>query len=131
MPRLPVDETAIHWIDTSRFLMGEVVAVYARLLRINPVIVGEDAAYIVFEYDSGATGLFDGNRLNDHIVENPRRTMGEMWLEGSGGVILLDGGARLGWKLYDESKGLQTRLAKAPRRRASASSRPGRPVSAT
>ena len=40
---------------------------------------------------SGATGLFDGNRLNDHVAANPRRTMGEGWLEGSGGVLRLDG----------------------------------------
>jgi predicted dehydrogenase len=98
MPRLLVVETAIHWIDTFRFLMGDVSAVYARLRRINPVIAGEDAGYIVFEFQDGATGLFDGNRLNDHVASNPRRTMGEMWLEGSGGVLRLDGEARLWWK---------------------------------
>jgi predicted dehydrogenase len=93
-----VVETAIHWIDTFRFLMGEVHAVYARLRRMNPVIAGEDAGYIVFEFRGGSTGLFDGNRLNDHVAENPRRTMGEMWLEGSGGVLRLDGEGRLWWK---------------------------------
>ena len=31
MPRLLVHETAIHWIDTFRFLMGEITAVYASL----------------------------------------------------------------------------------------------------
>jgi predicted dehydrogenase len=98
MPRLLVYETAIHWIDTFRFLMGEVSAVYARLRKLNPVIAGEDAGYILFDYDSGATGLFDGNRLNDHVASNPRRTMGEMWLEGSGGVLRLDGEGRLWWK---------------------------------
>jgi D-apiose dehydrogenase len=98
MPRLLVYETAIHWIDTFRFIMGEVRAVYARLRRINPVICGEDAGYIVFEHDSGATGLFDGNRLNDHVATNARLTMGEMWLEGSNGVLRLDGDARLWWK---------------------------------
>ena len=98
MPQLLVYETAIHWIDTFRFLMGEVAAVYARLRRVNPVIVGEDAGYIVFEFAGGATGLFDGNRLNDHVAANPRRTMGEMWLEGSAGVLRLDGEARLWWK---------------------------------
>ena len=91
-------ETAVHFIDTFRFLMGEVSAVYARLRKVNPVIAGEDAGYIIFEYESGATGLFDGNRLNDHVAGNPRRTMGEMWLEGSGGVLRLDGEARLWWK---------------------------------
>ncbi len=98
MPLFLVKETAIHWIDTFRFLMGDVHAVYAALRRVNPVIAGEDAGYIVFEYAGGGTGLFDGNRLNDHVASNPRRTMGEMWLEGSGGVLRLDGEARLWWK---------------------------------
>jgi predicted dehydrogenase len=98
MPRFLVVETAIHWIDTFRFLMGEVAAVYARLRKVNPVIGGEDAGYIVFEFAGGAAGLFDGNRLNDHVAGNPRRTMGEMWIEGSGGVLRLDGDARLWWK---------------------------------
>jgi predicted dehydrogenase len=98
MPRFLVYETAIHWIDTFRFLMGEVTAVYAKLRKVNPAIAGEDAGYIVFEFSSGAAGLFDGNRLNDHVAANPRRTMGEMWIEGSAGVLRLDGDARLWWK---------------------------------
>jgi predicted dehydrogenase len=98
MARFLVYETAIHWIDTFRYLMGEVSAVYARLRRMNPAIAGEDAGYIVFEFVSGSAGLFDGNRLNDHVAANPRRTMGEMWIEGSAGVLRLDGDARLWWK---------------------------------
>jgi predicted dehydrogenase len=98
MRRFLVHETSIHWIDTFRFLMGEVTAVYAALRKINPAIAGEDAGYVVFDFASGATGLFDGNRLNDHVAANPRRTMGEMWLEGEAGVLRLDGDARLWWK---------------------------------
>ena len=98
MPRLLVVETAIHLIDTFRFLMGEVSAVYARLRQLNPIIRGEDAGLITFEFDSGSAGLFDGNRLNDHVASNTRRTMGEMWLEGSAGVLRLDGDARFWWK---------------------------------
>ncbi len=98
MPRLLVVETAIHFIDTFRFLMGEVQAVYARLRQLNPVIQGEDAALISFEFASGSAGLLDANRLNDHVADNPRRTMGEMWLEGAHGVLRLDGAARLWWK---------------------------------
>jgi len=97
MPRLLVAETAIHFIDTFRYLMGEVEAVYARLRQLNPAIRGEDAGLITFEFKNGAAGLFDGNRLNDHQASNPRRTMGEMWLEGSRGVMRLDGEARLWW----------------------------------
>ena len=104
MPRLLVVETAIHWIDTFRFLLGDVNAVYAQLRTINPVIKGEDAGYILFEFDGGSTGLFDGNRLNDHVATNPRRTMGEMWLEGSHGVLRLDGDARLWWKPHQAAE---------------------------
>lgn len=98
MPQLLVRETAVHFIDTFRYLMGEVRAVMARLRRLNPVIAGEDAAVIHFEFDDDRTGLFDGNRLNDHVAQNTRRTMGEMWLEGEAGVLRLDGDARLWFK---------------------------------
>ena len=98
MARLLVVETAVHWIDTFRFLLGDVVAITARLRRVNPALAGEDAGYLIFEFAQGATGLFDGNRLNDHVASNPRRTMGEMWLEGTAGVLRLDGEARLWWK---------------------------------
>lgn len=98
MPQLLVRETAVHFIDSFRFLMGEVLAVTARLRRLNPVIAGEDAGLLIFEFAGDTTGLFDGNRLNDHAAENPRRTMGEMWLEGERGVLRLDGDARLWWK---------------------------------
>lgn len=98
MPRFLVHETAIHFIDSFRYLMGEVTGVMARLRRMNPVIVGEDAGYILFDFDSRSTGVFDGNRLNDHVADNTRRTMGELWLEGAHGVVRLDGAGRLWWK---------------------------------
>ncbi len=98
MERFLVHETAIHFIDTFRYLMGEVSAVTARLRRLNPNIAGEDAGFILFDFTSGAGGCFDGNRLNDHVADNTRRTMGEMWLEGSAGVLRLDGSGRLWWK---------------------------------
>ena len=98
MARFLIHETGIHFIDSFRYLMGEVSAVTARLRRINPAIAGEDAGYVVFEFASGATGLFDGNRLNDHVAQDCRLTMGEMHLEGDGGVLRLDGSGRLWWK---------------------------------
>jgi predicted dehydrogenase len=98
MPEFLVRETAVHFIDTFRFLMGEVRAVTARLRRLNPVIAGEDAALLIFEHDDDRCALFDGNRLNSHPAANPRRTMGEMWLEGERGVMRLDGEARLWWQ---------------------------------
>ncbi len=98
MPQFLVRETAVHFIDTFRFLLGEVRAVTARLRRLNPVIAGEDSGLLIFEFDDDRSGLFDGNRLNEHVAVNLRRTMGEMWLEGEHGVLRLDGDARLWWK---------------------------------
>lgn len=91
MPRFLIHETGIHFVDTFRYLLGEIVAVTARLRRVNPAIAGEDAGYVIFEFANGATGLFDGNRLNDHSAGNCRLTMGEMHLAGSKGVLRLDG----------------------------------------
>lgn len=104
MPRFLIHETGIHSIDTFRFLFGEVTGVFARLRKINPGIAGEDAGYVIFEFENGTTGLFDGNRCNDHPADDPRLTMGEMWIEGSAGVLRLDGFARLWFRphLKDE-----------------------------
>ena len=95
MERFLVHETAIHFIDTFRFLFGEVDAVLGRLCRLNPAIAGEDAGFILFEFASGVRALFDGNRLVDHAADNRRLTMGEMLVEGSSGTIRLDGYGRL------------------------------------
>ncbi len=98
MRRFLVRETAVHFIDTFRYLMGEVRAVSARLRRLNPAIAGEDAGIVVFEFDDDRSGVFDGNRLNEHVAANLRRTMGEGWLEGERGVMRLDGDARMWFK---------------------------------
>ena len=98
MPRFLIHETGIHFIDVFRYLMGEVTTVQANLRRINPVIAGEDAGIVLFDFENGGSGVFDGNRLNDHEAENARLTMGEMWLEGAAGVMRLDGDGGLHWK---------------------------------
>jgi D-apiose dehydrogenase len=95
MARFLIHETAIHMIDTFRFLLGEVSGVFARLRRLNTHIAGEDAGLVVFDFASGAAGLFDGNRLVDFAADNPRLTMGEMLLEGARGSLRLDGFGRL------------------------------------
>lgn len=91
MPRFLVHETAVHWVDTFRYLLGEPEAVYADLRRVNPVIKGEDAGYILFDHPGGVRALFDGNRNLDHSADNHRRTMGEAWAEGSEGTLTLRG----------------------------------------
>lgn len=97
MARFLVHETAVHWVDTFRFLLGDPQAVYADLRRINPAIAGEDAGYILFDHPNGTRALFDGNRHLDHAADNLRRTMGEALFEGTRGTITLggDGAVRL------------------------------------
>ncbi len=95
MPRFLLHETGIHWIDTFRYLMGEVSEARALLRRLNLAIAGEDAALVILGFESGAAGLLDANRLSDHAAANRRLTMGEMTVDGSGGTLRLDGDGRL------------------------------------
>jgi predicted dehydrogenase len=90
MPRFLIHETAVHWIDTFRYLFGPAQSVYADLRRINPAIAGEDAGHVIFEHGA-VRALFDGNRHLDHAADNLRRTMGEALIEGTGGVLSLHG----------------------------------------
>lgn len=95
MERFLVHETAIHLIDTFRYLFGDVTAVYADLVQLNPAIAGEDAGVILFDFENGCRATFDGNRLSDHAAGNPRLTMGELRCEGSCGTLTLDGFANI------------------------------------
>jgi D-apiose dehydrogenase len=95
MNRFLVHETAIHFIDTFRYLFGEVEGVFADLRTLNPAIVGEDAGIILFRHRSGVRAVFDGNRLVDHPAQNHRFTMGEMIIEAENGILRLDGDGNL------------------------------------
>ena len=95
MERFLIHETGIHFIDTFRFLFGEYVSAYADLRRLNPAIVGEDAGIMLLQHAGGVRSLFDGNRLADHIAENRRLTMGELWIDGARGTLRLDGEGNL------------------------------------
>jgi D-apiose dehydrogenase len=95
MERFLIHETGIHFIDTFRYLFGEVSALSARLVRLNPAIRGEDAGIVMFEFAGGPRVVFDGNRLLDHAADNHRLTMGEMLVEGTKASLRLDGWGRL------------------------------------
>lgn len=107
MPRFLVHETAVHWIDTFRFLFGNPVAVYADLRRVNPVIAGEDAGYVIFEFADGMRAVFDGNRSLDHAADNLRRTMGEALIEGTGGALMLDGSGAVSFREFGARRAAQ------------------------
>lgn len=103
MERFLIHETAIHLVDTFRYFFGEVASVYASLRKLNPVIAGEDAGLVIFDFSNGSQGVFDGNRLADHAADNRRRTMGEMWIEGSKATLRLDGQGGLFLRRHGEN----------------------------
>ena len=104
MPRLLIHETGIHYVDTFRYLMGEPVAVYADLRKMNPVIAGEDAGYFIFDFKAGKRALFDGNRCLDHSAENHRTTLGECLVEGSKGTLSLKGDGSVHFREFSTTK---------------------------
>jgi D-apiose dehydrogenase len=67
MPRLLIYETGVHFLDTFRFLAGEMKTIYCTTQRLNPVIVGEDAAIIHATFASGINGVIDANRIGGPI----------------------------------------------------------------
>ncbi len=95
MPKFLVFETGIHFIDTFRYLAGEIDETFAMLRRLNPVISGEDSGILMFRFASGATGMWDANRFNESNCDDPRYTFGEFLVEGSGGSIRLYSDGRL------------------------------------
>ena len=110
MPRFLVHETAVHWVDTFRYLFGPATAVYSDLRRINPVIAGEDAGTILFDYPGGMRAIFDGNRHLDHAADNLRRTMGEALIEGTAGTLSLTGDGAVHLRRFGQQT-VQTVLA--------------------
>jgi predicted dehydrogenase len=104
MERFLVHETAIHFVDVFRFLLGDPLSVWADLRRLNPAIVGEDAGLFVFDHGDGLRALFDGNRLSDHKAENRRLTMGELLVEGEHGTLRLDGDGSLHLRAFGSNE---------------------------
>ncbi len=64
MPRLPIYETLVHFLDTFRLLAGEIESVYCATARLNPVIAGEDYTLIQLRFQGAAHGLIDANRIS-------------------------------------------------------------------
>ncbi|MEY1556714.1 Gfo/Idh/MocA family protein [Yoonia sp. R2331] len=103
MEKFLIHETAVHWVDTFRFLLGNPTAVYADLRKLNPVIAGEDAGHIIFTHPAGVRAMFDGNRHLDHNADNLRRTMGEALIEGTTGSIRLLGDGSVRHRLFGDA----------------------------
>lgn len=101
-PRLLMYETGVHFLDTFRFLLGEIESVYARLRRLNPVIRGEDSGQVVLGFASGATAILDASRYHENEASDPRLTFGEMRLDASKGHLELASDGELRIKLLGQ-----------------------------
>ena len=88
-PRLLVYETGVHFIDTFRFLLGDIVSVFAQLRRLNPVIKGEDAGQLMLTFARGATAIWDANRYNEVEAEFPRFTFGSLRIDATRGHLTM------------------------------------------
>lgn len=95
-PKLIVYENGIHFIDTFRYLGGEIKRVYAHLKKLNPVIAGEDFALVNFEFEANdLLAIWDANRYNEPNYPNPRLTFGEFQIDGLKGSLRLYSDGRL------------------------------------
>ena len=100
MERFLIHETGIHFIDLYRYFFGEIKSVTSILSRLNEQIKGEDNGLVLFEFKNGVKGLFDANRLSDHIAEDRRLTIGDLLIEGSNGSIRLDGNGNIFFRKF-------------------------------
>ncbi len=104
MPQLLIFETGVHFIDTFRYLAGDVSRVYAQLRKMNPDIKGEDSGFVAFEFKDGPFGYYDASRFNESNFQDPRYTFGEFLVEGRKGSIRLYGDGRLTVQRLGESE---------------------------
>lgn len=104
--RLFIFETGVHFLDTFRYLFGEVSSLYATTARRNPVIKGEDSALLVCHFENGGTAVLDANRYGeaDSAIENPRYTFGRLRLDGSKGHLTLNEEGEIEIQLLGEQR---------------------------
>jgi len=101
-PRLLFYETGVHFIDTFRFLMGEVVSVYAQMRRLNPVIRGEDTGQLFLTFANGSTAIWDANRYNETEAASPRYTFGTLRIDGTKGHLVMNTEGAIRTKILGE-----------------------------
>ncbi|MCI0421559.1 MAG: Gfo/Idh/MocA family oxidoreductase [Acidobacteria bacterium] len=80
MERFLLQETVVHFLDTFRFLAGEIETVFCQTQHLNPLIRGEDCVLVQISFNSGAHGLIDANRISG--PNPPEVAFGTFTLEG-------------------------------------------------
>ncbi|MCC6395096.1 MAG: Gfo/Idh/MocA family oxidoreductase [Bryobacterales bacterium] len=102
MRRFLLFETVVHFLDTFRYLGGEMQSVYCATSRINPLIAGEDYAQVHVAFASGANGWIDANRISGPQI--PETAFGVFRMEGDAGMIRMTPGGHLWLTRYGEAE---------------------------
>ncbi|MBM3835551.1 MAG: Gfo/Idh/MocA family oxidoreductase [Verrucomicrobia bacterium] len=93
MERFLVYEVAVHFLDTFRFLVGEIDTIFCQTDRVNPVIRGEDYSLTQLRFANGCRGLIDANRISGPLPVEV--TLGTLRLEGDRAMVRLSPDGRL------------------------------------
>jgi D-apiose dehydrogenase len=102
MERLLVYEMVVHFLDTFRFLLGEIKSVFCQMGRVNQAIKGEDHTLIQLTFDTGECGLIDANRISGPARREPISE--ELIIEGDRGKIRLARDCRIWLDEYGEGE---------------------------
>jgi predicted dehydrogenase len=102
MKRFLIHETLVHFLDTFRFLAGEIRSLHCRIARVNPLIAGEDYALITMTFESGAHGMIDANRISGPLPLDP--AFGTFWMEGERAMVRMSPDGRLWLTDYGDSE---------------------------
>ncbi len=90
MPRLLIYETAVHYLDTLRYLGGgEPEVLRCEMGRRNPAIAGEDWAKVELSMPGGATAGIDADRTDG--PETPPLTLATFRVEGAKEAVEVEG----------------------------------------
>ena len=92
-PRFIIADLGVHLLDLARFFCGEAEQLTCYAQRVNPHIVGEDAATILLKMRSGATCLVDCSYATTSAEDPFPQTF--VHLEGTKGRALLGRDYRL------------------------------------
>ncbi|MBO0860872.1 MAG: Gfo/Idh/MocA family oxidoreductase [Chloracidobacterium sp.] len=102
MERLLVYEMVVHFIDTFRFLLGEFTGVFCRMGRVNQNVKGEDYTLIHLDFENGARGLIDANRISGPARREPISEV--LIVEGDRGKIRLARDCRIWLDEYGDAE---------------------------
>jgi predicted dehydrogenase len=89
MPRLILLEMGCHLVDTARFLIGEVEAVFAALGKFGSDSIGEDVATLSLRFRGGCMGLLDISWCAPADLARAEWALNETVVEGTAGTLRL------------------------------------------